>query len=114
MALSRRLFAAMGQHPEMEAVGQTLSIATFRYIPSDLRAQSGSAGDYLNTLNREILLRLQREGDVLISNAVVDGVFLLRACIVNFRASEADVDALPEIVACAGRAVDRELRAKPD
>ena len=39
------------------------------------------------------------------TNAVVDGRFLLRACIVNFRTTEADVAAIPGIVAAAGRAV---------
>jgi hypothetical protein len=41
---------------------------------------------------------------------VVDGRFLLRACIVNFRTTEGDVAAIPDIVAAAGRAVDAELR----
>jgi hypothetical protein len=36
---------------------------------------------------------------------VLDGVFALRACIVNFRTSTADVDAIPEIVAREGRLV---------
>ena len=45
-----------------------------------------------------------------VTNAVLDGRFLLRACIVNFRTTEADVAAIPGIVARAGRAVDAELR----
>jgi hypothetical protein len=36
---------------------------------------------------------------------VIDGAFALRACIVNFRTSAADVDALPDIVAREGRLV---------
>ena len=45
-----------------------------------------------------------------VTNAVLDGRFLLRACIVNFRTTEADVAAIPEMVARVGRAVDAELR----
>jgi hypothetical protein len=36
---------------------------------------------------------------------------VLRACIVNFHTTRADVEAVPEIVARVGRVVDRELRA---
>ena len=32
------------------------------------------------------------------SNAVIDGRYVLRACIVNFHTEQADVEALPEIV----------------
>ena len=47
-----------------------------------------------------------------LSNAVVRGTFLLRACIVNFRTTLADVEAVPGIVVRHGAAVDRELRPK--
>ena len=39
-----------------------------------------------------------------------DGRFLLRACIVNFRTTAEDIEALPGIVARLGGAVDAELR----
>jgi len=52
----------------------------------------------------------QRSGEAFVSNAVSGGTYVLRACIVNFHTGEADVDALPEIVARLGRAVDGELR----
>jgi hypothetical protein len=34
----------------------------------------------------------------------------LRACIVNFHTTQADVEAVPEIIARIGRAVDAEMR----
>jgi len=40
----------------------------------------------------------------------VEGSYLLRACIVNFRTRLADIEALPPIVARLGRAVDAEMR----
>lgn len=66
--------------------------------------------DTLNQLNTELLTRLQRGGEVLVSNAVVEGKFLLRACIVNFRTSLEDVEALPDIAIRLGREVDAALR----
>jgi len=87
-----------------------LSIATFRYVPRDLRDAGAAAEEYLNTLNETLLARLKTGGELFVTNAVLDGRFLLRACIVNFRTTEADVTAIPAIVARTGRAVDAELR----
>jgi hypothetical protein len=36
--------------------------------------------------------------------------FALRACIVNFRTSAADIEALPPLIARLGREVDGEMR----
>ena len=91
---------------------QDLSITTFRYVPRDLRTNVGEAPveRHLDALNRELLDRLQRGGEAFVSNAVVGGRYVLRACIVNFHTTRADVEAVPEIVARIGRAVDAELR----
>jgi glutamate/tyrosine decarboxylase-like PLP-dependent enzyme len=110
--LSRALAQAVSLHPELELVTQELSITTFRYVPIDLRdRQKDLVEHYLDTLNREILDRLQRGGEVFVSNAVVGGRHVLRACIVNFHTTQADVEALPAIVARVGQTVDAELRA---
>jgi glutamate/tyrosine decarboxylase-like PLP-dependent enzyme len=103
---------AVGRHAELELTTQELSITTFRYVPRDLRSQVGEPAvePHLDALNRELLDRLQRGGEAFVSNAVVGGRYLLRACIVNFHTARADVEALPEIVARIGRAIDAELR----
>ena len=44
---------------------------------------------HLDALNRELLDRLQRGGEAFVSNAVVGGRYVLRACIVNFHTDEA-------------------------
>jgi glutamate/tyrosine decarboxylase-like PLP-dependent enzyme len=110
--LSRVLAEAVARHAELELTTQNLSIATFRYVPSDLRTQVGETvvEQHLDALNRELLDRLQRGGEAFVSNAVVGGRYVLRACIVNFQTALADVEALPEIVVRVGRAVDTELR----
>jgi aromatic-L-amino-acid decarboxylase len=104
-ALAARLFAAADTHPELEACTIGLSIVTFRYVPEQLRASLGESATeaYLNTLNESLLEQVQRSGEAFVSNAVVRGRYLLRACIVNMHTTEADVDALPEIVARTGR-----------
>jgi hypothetical protein len=51
------------------------------------------------------LTRLERSGEAFLSNAVVDGKFALRACIVNFRTSLADIDGLLPLIARIGREV---------
>ncbi|HEY1913592.1 MAG TPA: hypothetical protein VGG73_21875, partial [Vicinamibacterales bacterium] len=61
-------------------------------------------------INRELLDRLQRSGEAFVSNAIIAGRYLLRACIVNFHTARADVEAVPEIVTRIGRIVDAELR----
>jgi aromatic-L-amino-acid/L-tryptophan decarboxylase len=110
--LSQRLFASVGAHPELEACTQGLSITAFRYVPTDLRPQSktADADAYLNALNEALLERIQASGEAFVSNAVVRGQYLLRACVVNFHTRAADVEALPEIVVRLGRDVDAGLR----
>jgi glutamate/tyrosine decarboxylase-like PLP-dependent enzyme len=112
ISLSRAMAQAVSQHAELELMTQELSITTFRYVPCELRANLREARveRYLEALNREILDRLQRGGEIFVSNAVVDGCYVLRACIVNFHATQADVQAVPDIVARIGRAADSELR----
>ena len=110
--LSKAMAEAVGRHPELQLTTQDLSITTFRYVPSDLRTHAGEqmVEGHLDALNRELLDRLQRGGETFVSNAVVGGRYLLRACIVNFHTDRADVEAVPEIVARIGRTVDAELR----
>jgi len=110
--LAARLADAVLRHPDLELVTRELSITTFRFVPADLRARTGDleVERHLEAVNRELLDRLQGGGEAFVSNAVVDGRYLLRACIVNYNTDILDVEALPGIVAAAGRAVDRALR----
>jgi len=108
--LAKELYDLVVQQPELEAFTNSLSISTFRFVPLDLRSGPEKSEEYLNTLNTELLTRLQNSGDAYISNAVIDGKFALRACIVNFRTSLADIEALPGLVIRLGREVDTVLR----
>ena len=105
IALSERLFEAAKQHQELQAVSQNLSITTFRYVPSS----DSCTEDYLNKLNEQLLNDLQAGGEVFLSNAIVKEQYCLRACIVNFRTAEQDIDEIITIVAKAGRKVHEQL-----
>jgi glutamate/tyrosine decarboxylase-like PLP-dependent enzyme len=112
--LAERLHARVSAHPELEPVTLSLSISTFRYVPPDLRPDVGRADveEHLDALNAALLERIQRSGEAFVSNAVIRGRYVLRACIVNFNTAPADVDALPDIVARLGRETDASLRAR--
>ena len=107
--LSKLLFSYAENHEELEAVSQNLSIATFRYIPINFPKNIEDKDDYLNKLNEEILNELQMSGEAFLSNAIVKEKYCLRACIVNFRTTEKDIQEIVEIVIREGRKVHSKL-----
>lgn len=106
--LARELFRLADADPELEACTTSLSITTFRYRPRDLTGPGADA--YLDALNAALLDRLQTGGDAFVSNAVLRGRFLLRACVVNFRTTHADLEALVATVHRIGRELDAAMR----
>jgi glutamate/tyrosine decarboxylase-like PLP-dependent enzyme len=63
-----------------------LSIVCFRYKRGD------------DDFNKRLMVEVQRDGDSYLSNATISGRFALRACIVNFRTTAADVERLLESI----------------
>lgn len=110
--LSKLLFQLAENHIELEAVSQNLSISTFRFIPLKFINDSDDKEEYLNTLNEELLNVLQNGGEVFPSNAIVNGKYCLRTCIVNFRTSEKDIYEIVEIITREGRRTDEKLQSK--
>src|SRR5580698_2764224 len=108
--LAGELFRRIARTPELEALTQSLSITTFRFVPSDLTTSDEEVETYLDQLNNEVLTRLQNSGEAYLSNAIVGGRFALRACIVNFRTTQADIEALPPLVVRLGKETDAQLR----
>ena len=94
LQLAQVLARAIDAEPNLERLAPVpLSAVCFRYI--------GAPGD-LDALNRAILNRVIRRGRVYISNATIHGKFALRACIVNHRTTEADVQSVvTEVLAAA-------------
>jgi glutamate/tyrosine decarboxylase-like PLP-dependent enzyme len=111
ITLARYLYDLAVDHPELEALTSRLSITTLRYVPQELRGSVGSeqAEDYLNQLNQRLLAAIEKSGEAFISNAVISGKYALRFCIVNFRASTGDIEAMPRLIAHLGRQIHAEL-----
>jgi len=56
------------------------------------------------------MTEIQLDGRVYYSNAVLDGTFVQRVCIVNFRTEAEDMDAVLDVSAEIGARLDTELR----
>lgn len=107
--LSKYLFELVNDNDELEAIMQNLSITTFRYVPL---TKDSAANDeaYLNKLNETLLNELQQKGEVFLSNAVINGKYCLRCCIVNFRTSKKDIEEVVAIITREGKRVHHDLQ----
>jgi glutamate/tyrosine decarboxylase-like PLP-dependent enzyme len=84
---------------------QNLGIVCFRFRPRT----DGSRGETdLDTINRVVLEHLQLGGDAFVSSTSLNGVFWLRACMLNPRTTIEDLHALLGAVRAGARAVDDE------
>jgi glutamate/tyrosine decarboxylase-like PLP-dependent enzyme len=81
IALARYLADAIRRADDLELVAAGLSIVCFRH-----------RGD--EALNKRILERLQLGGKAFLTSTELDGRFVLRACIVNYRSTRQDIDAM--------------------
>jgi glutamate/tyrosine decarboxylase-like PLP-dependent enzyme len=95
---AQRLGEAIRKEPRLELVAPVeLSAVCFRFAE-----ESGQPEEELNRLNRAILQRVIERGRVYLSNAILRGKFCLRACIVNHRTKDSDVDSvISEVLAAA-------------
>jgi glutamate/tyrosine decarboxylase-like PLP-dependent enzyme len=93
--LARYLARRIQQSQSLELMAPpSLSIVCFRYAPVDRRGEP----DRLDALNKALLERLQLGGEAFLSSTILSGRFVLRACIVNPRSTEADIDMLVGLV----------------
>jgi aromatic-L-amino-acid decarboxylase len=85
LALAHRLEASLGAAPAFELLAPvSLSAVCFRLRDRDEAA------------NRRLLQLLTDEGSALLGPVSLHGRFGLRACVANYRTSEADIDLLLE------------------
>jgi glutamate/tyrosine decarboxylase-like PLP-dependent enzyme len=110
IALALSLYERAEAHPELEGVSSHLSITTLRYVPADLNIEGEEKKKYLNKLNETLLNRLQLGGRAFMSNAVINGNYCLRSCIVNFRTTEKDIAEIVDIVVEEGQKVHMDMR----
>ncbi len=118
MEMAKYMAQQIEADPEFELLAPVqLSICCFRYVPASLSDQMKSANNHeerenlhaeLNRLNERIMHRMQRGGRAYLSNAMLCDTFALRACIINFRTTRADIDITLETV----RQTARELEAE--
>ena len=95
-ALARYLGELVDDHPDFELMAPvSLSICCFRYAPVALRGDE----DRLDRLNERLMMAVMSDGRVYCSNAVLNGRFCLRACIVNFRTEAEHLELLLEVAA---------------
>ena len=57
-----------------------------------------------------MLTAVEKSGEAFLSNALVGGRFVLRACIVNFHTALGDIEALPPLLSRLGREADGAMR----
>jgi glutamate/tyrosine decarboxylase-like PLP-dependent enzyme len=100
LACAMHLASLIEKNEELEPLAPVpLSAVCFRYVPLSL----GLTGSQLDELNLRILTDILRRGRVYFSNATIGGRFALRACIVNHRTTQADVEAVVDEVIAVGR-----------
>ena len=107
---ARELYLQLQGDTRFEVFTQSLSVTTFRFVPEDVESESDAGNQYLNRLNTALLERIQKSGELYLSNAVIDGKFVLRACITNFRTTADDIEVAPKTIARLGREVAASIR----
>lgn len=97
--LARDLAAIVRSTPSLELMVDEpqLSTVPFRRLPAH--------GDP-NAHNVALARALQNDGRVFVTSAVIDGRTCLRPCVVNFRTTRADIEALVEITEEVGRRIE--------
>jgi glutamate/tyrosine decarboxylase-like PLP-dependent enzyme len=101
LAHAQRLAGQITAHPQLELMAPVeLSAVCFRY-----RGEGQAADKDLNRLNPLILKRVVERGRVYLSNASLGNRFCLRACVVNHRTTDADIDSvIAEVLAAVKEA----------
>jgi aromatic-L-amino-acid/L-tryptophan decarboxylase len=103
VALAKSLQAKIRSHADFELISDgPLSVTCFRYTPPNVTD--------LDTLNKQLVEIVQRESDAYLTTTTLNGKLVLRACIVNFRTTEADLDRLLDTVAEAGQRVVAQVQ----
>jgi glutamate/tyrosine decarboxylase-like PLP-dependent enzyme len=98
---AQRLATALKACPELELCNEVgLSAVCFRHLKA-----KNATEEERNRFNTALLKRLIARGKVYLSNALLQGRFCLRACIVNHLTKDSDVDAVVPEVLAAGREV---------
>lgn len=100
---ARHLEGLVRQSDDFEMLAPVeLSIFCFRHVPVHLREQMGTARSgprdqierKLDEWNERLLVALQLDGSSYLSNALLNGRFSLRGCVINYRTTLRDMEIL--------------------
>ena len=103
LTLARHLADCVRSAPDLGLMAPpSLSVVCFRFLSPSLPDEEAVAA-----LNRALLERLQLGGEAFLTSTELHGRFVLRACIVNYHSTRADIDRMLDAV----RRIGRELAA---
>ena len=103
LACARHLKELVRQSDDFEMLAPVeLSIFCFRHLPAHLRlllesanqAERDSLEKQLDVWNERLLVALQQDGSSYLSNALINGRFSLRGCVINYRTTLRDMEIL--------------------
>jgi aromatic-L-amino-acid decarboxylase len=105
--LAKHLASLIEAAPDLELCAPvSLSIVCFRYVP--MAGQWNE--EQVSTLNKRIMETVQSSGEAFITNAVLRGRFVLRACVLNYLTKETDLSLLIETVRRVGAQLSESAR----
>jgi aromatic-L-amino-acid decarboxylase len=91
LALADRLAERVRQNDNLQLLAEpSLSIVCFRFAPPSMRNDE----EILNQLNKRLLEAIQLGGKAFLSSTTINGAFCLRACVINHRTTDQDIDFL--------------------
>jgi glutamate/tyrosine decarboxylase-like PLP-dependent enzyme len=100
--IARVLAHLIEDRPELELIASgPLSIVRFRFVPPGPAIQAQS----LDQLNAALAYEMQRRGNAFLTSTRFQEKEVLRACIVNYMTTEADVQAIVDEAVYAGKNV---------
>jgi glutamate/tyrosine decarboxylase-like PLP-dependent enzyme len=108
--LARRLGALVDEAEDLELLAPVdLSVVCFRYLPpawrdgadghgDNERDEAGASAARIDELNKRIMEEVQAGGETFLTQTTLDGRFGLRACVVHYATTEADLRVLLDAV----------------
>ena len=104
LALAETLATQIDRAPDLERLAPVgLSIVCFRYAPAHLRGDESR----LDALNQRVMEDVQASGAAFLTQTTLHGRFALRACILHYATTEADLTALVDAVRDSGARLAR-------
>ena len=95
VALAGHLASLVDAAPDLERLAPVeLSVVCFRYAPARLRGDDAR----LDALNQRVMEEVQASGAAFLTQTTLRGRFALRACVLHYATTEADVAALVDAV----------------